>query len=168
MVCQNCGKHEATTHIKQVVNADTTQQHLCAECAQHLGYTDVFSGFGLSLSDMFGGFFGDTAQQKEAASKQRCQKCGYAFADIVREGKVGCADCYRTFYDKLKPSLQRIHGKIKHSGKTTAAAAREPSKEDILKQKKEELAKAVNEQNFEHAAQLRDEIRALEGGNQNA
>ena len=49
MLCQNCGKNEATTHIKQVINGDTAERHLCSECAEHLGYGDAFSGFGLSL-----------------------------------------------------------------------------------------------------------------------
>ena len=41
MLCQNCGKNEATTHIKQVINGDTAERHLCSECAEHLGYGDV-------------------------------------------------------------------------------------------------------------------------------
>ena len=115
MLCQNCGKYEATTHIKRVVNGDTTEMHLCADCAQHLGYGDMFSGFGLNLDDFFGGFLEDTVQKIAAPTRQRCPKCGNTFGDIVHSGKVGCSECYRTFYDKLLPSLQRIHGRIRHS-----------------------------------------------------
>ena len=61
MLCQNCGKREATTHIKRVVNGETSESHLCAECAASLGYADVFSGFGLSFGDLLGGFLGGRA-----------------------------------------------------------------------------------------------------------
>ena len=169
MLCQNCEKNEATTHIKQVINGDTAEQHLCADCARQLGYGDMFSGFGLSLSDMFGGFFGD-AQQKSLnaaagrAGVERCKKCGFSFQDIVREGRVGCADCYRTFYDRLKPSLQRIHGRVEHNGKRSATMPAEDSAERKIAERREQMQEAIRLQNFELAAQLRDEIKQLEGG----
>ena len=56
MLCQNCGKNEATTHIKQVINGDTAERHLCSECAEHLGYGDAFSGFGFDVAGLFGNF----------------------------------------------------------------------------------------------------------------
>jgi len=165
MLCQNCGKNEATTHVKQIIHGDTAEQHLCADCARHLGYQDMFSGFGLSLSDMFGGFFGDALKTKNlAAAAPRCEKCGCSFEDIVREGRVGCADCYRRFYEKLQPSLQRIHGKVAHSGKTSRVAVKaEPSREEKIAAHKTRLQEAIAAENFELAAQLRDEIRAMEG-----
>lgn len=52
-------KNEATTHIKQVINGDTAERHLCSECAEHLGYGDAFSGFGFDVAGLFGNFFGD-------------------------------------------------------------------------------------------------------------
>jgi len=175
MLCQNCEKNEATTHIKQVINGDTAEQHLCADCAKQLGYGDMFSGFGLSLSDMFGGFFGETTQQKSLnaarTATERCKKCGFSFQDIVREGRVGCADCYRTFYDKLKPSLQRIHGRVEHNGKVSlsaeaisATAAQEKSPEQKIAERREQMQEAIRVQDFERAAQLRDEIKELERG----
>ena len=167
MLCQNCGKNEATTHIKQIINGDMAESHLCSDCASHLGYSDVFSGFGLNLSGLFGGFLGDMMPSISAGKSPRCPKCGTSFEEIVRSGKVGCADCYRTFYDKLLPSIQRIHGKIKHSGKVTNSAPVE-SKEETTEEKIEKLKIAMNEavakQEFETAAKIRDEIKALEGG----
>jgi protein arginine kinase activator len=167
MLCQNCGKNEATTHIKQIINGDMAESHLCSDCASHLGYSDVFSGFGLNLSGLFGGLLGDMMPSISAGKSPRCPKCGTSFEEIVRSGKVGCADCYRTFYDKLLPSIQRIHGKIKHSGKVTNSAPVE-SKEETTEEKIEKLKIAMNEavakQEFETAAKIRDEIKALEGG----
>lgn len=167
MLCQNCGKNEATTHIKQIINGDMAESHLCSDCASHLGYSDMFSGFGINLSGLFGGLLGDMMPSVSAGKSPRCPKCGTSFEEIVRSGKVGCADCYRTFYDKLLPSIQRIHGKIKHSGKVTNSAPVEPA-EETTEEKIEKLKAAMNEavakQEFETAAKIRDEIKALEGG----
>ena len=167
MLCQNCGKNEATTHIKQIINGDMAESHLCSDCASHLGYSDMFSGFGLNLSELFGGFLGDMMPTLSAGNSQRCPKCGTSFDEIARSGKVGCADCYRTFYDKLLPSIQRIHGKIKHSGKTVATAP-EQQKSETTEEKIAKLKSAMNDavakQDFENAAKIRDEIKALEGG----
>lgn len=167
MLCQNCGKNEATTHIKRVVNGDTTETHLCAECAQHLGYGDMFSGFGLNLDDFFGSFLGDSVQKLSSPTEQRCPKCGCTFGDIVNSGKIGCSECYRTFYDKLLPSIQRIHGRIKHNGKLVSAPQTEMKKEEPVKENpteklKKELEKAIADQEFEQAAVLRDKIKEIE------
>ena len=167
MLCQNCGKNEATTHIKQIINGDMAESHLCSDCASHLGYTDMFSGFGLNLSELFGGFLGDMMPSLSSGKTQRCAKCGTSFEEIVRDGRVGCEDCYTTFYDRLLPSIQRIHGKIKHSGKVSTAPVEAP-KQETVEEKIEKLKAAMNEavakQEFEEAAKIRDEIKALEGG----
>ena len=168
MLCQNCGKNEATTHVKRIVNGDTTETHLCAQCAQHLGYGDIFSGFGLNLDDFFGGFLGDTVQKLASPAEQKCPKCGSTFGDIVKSGRLGCSDCYRTFYDRLLPSIQRIHGRIKHNGKQIAAPVedaeepKEEKEENKLETLKAQLTEAVEKQEFEQAAVIRDEIKKLE------
>lgn len=168
MVCQNCGKAQATTHIKRVVNGDTTEHHLCARCAGDLGYTDMFSGFApLSLSDFFGDLLGDVSKKALGTKVVRCPKCGNSFNDIVRESQVGCAECYRLFFDKLAPSIERIHGRALHSGKkieVTVEEKNEPTKEERIAQLKTALQDAVEKQEFELAAKLRDEIRDMEGG----
>ena len=172
MLCQNCGKNEATTHIKQIINGDMAESHICSECAAHLGYGDMFSGFGLNFSDLLGSFFGDMIPTLSAGNVTRCKKCGSSFDDIVRDGRVGCADCYRTFFDKLLPSLQRIHGKVQHSGKVSTFSnspvaeqnPAEQTKEEKIGELKEKMNEAVACQNFELAAKIRDEIKELEGG----
>ncbi len=171
MLCQNCGKNEATTHVKRIVNGDTTETHLCSECAQHLGYGDIFSGFGLNLDDFFGGFLGDTVQKTALPAEQKCPECGSSFNDIVSSGRLGCGECYRTFYDKLLPSIQRIHGRIQHSGKRIPTAEETSKKvdeytlENRIEDLKSQLSRAVENQEFERAAVLRDEIKKLSESN---
>lgn len=172
MLCQNCGKREATTHIKRVVNGETSEHHLCSECASSLGYGDVFGGFGMNLGDLLGGFLSESAPERgQLAAPLRCEKCGSTWRDIAREGKVGCANCYRVFYDRLAPSLQRIHGKIRHTGKTSGSAQAQPAeaekspqalRQEQIEALQKQMQEAVASQDFEQAARLRDEIKALQ------
>ena len=174
MLCQNCGKYEATTHIKRVINGETGESHLCSKCARELGYNDFFGDFGFGISDIFTSFFGDNPLAVSSGRTERCSGCGCSFDDIIKTGKVGCAQCYEKFFDRLLPSIQRIHGKAGHSGKipnmahiTQAGTQRETAKEPTVQEKiaaaEEKMAKAVSEQNFELAAQLRDEIKKMKG-----
>ena len=167
MLCQNCGKHEATTHIKSVVNGEYTQLHLCTACAGKLGYGDVFSGFGFDLGDFFGNFFSKPKGMISSSKTERCEKCGMSFEEIVKSGKIGCAGCYEKFYEMLLPSVQRIHGKTQHNGKTATVTedkeiVKEKTKEEIIAELQAEMKTAIEEQNFERAAEIRDEIKAKE------
>ena len=105
---------------------------------------------------------------------ERCEKCGSCFDDIIKSGKVGCADCYEKFYSKLLPSIQRIHGKANHGGKIPVrheavsaekAVPKEKSAEEKIEELNSQMQKAIEEQNFEQAAVLRDEIKKLKGEN---
>ena len=166
MLCQNCGKNEATTHIKQIINGDMAESHLCRDCADHLGYSDMFSGFDFSLSGFLSGFLGDMVPAVSRGPAVRCEKCGCSFDDIVRQGKVGCPECYRTFYDRLLPSIRRIHGKIDHTGKigrSSGKRERIESAQEKIDKLRLEMDEAVKIQNFEKAAEIRDTIKKLEG-----
>jgi len=170
MLCQNCSKREATTHIKRVVNGEATETHLCRECAQSLGYDGLFNDFSLSIPNIFSSFFGDSSFALAGPRTERCEKCGCSFDDIIRTGMVGCADCYDKFFDKLLPSIQRIHGRSKHAGKipsannsTKKAAVKEKTAEEKIAELEAEMQKAVEAQNFEQAAIIRDKIKELKG-----
>ncbi len=168
MLCQNCGKYEATTHVKRIVNGESAEAHLCSDCAKALGYKDVFGGFGNTFTDLLGSFFGEPQTTSLNSRTIRCEKCGNTFSDIVNSGKLGCADCYTTFYDKLLPSLQRIHGKTRHEGKNPTIIKTEvQGTVDEAKTLELELRKAIEEQNFEKAAELRDKINDLKAGGNN-
>ena len=168
MLCQNCGKNIATTHIKRIVNGEATEIHLCYNCAEHLGYANMFSGFGFNISNMLENFFPEfTRALPSRDESERCPTCGTSFEEVIHTGMMGCADCYNVFYEKLRPSLSRIHGRATHVGKTGAfqiAPATAPALGDEIVRLESEMAAAVEVQNFELAAKLRDEISALKGG----
>ena len=167
MLCQNCNKNEATTHIKRIVNGEATENHLCSDCVKSLGYDDIFDSFNLKIPTLFSSFFRDTPFALSAAKSVRCECCGSSFDDIVKSGMVGCANCYSTFRDKLMPSIERIHGKTFHAGKTPVmhktieVPGDKKSNAQLIGEKSAELQEAIESQNFERAAVLRDEINKL-------
>ena len=175
MLCQNCNQKEATTHIKRVVNGEAEEHHLCAECAKKLGYDHFLDDFSLSIPNFFSSFFHDTMPALKGAGVEHCGTCGSSFEDIVRSGMVGCADCYDKFFDRLLPSIQRIHGRARHAGKTPhytvepdekdakAQAAEPQTAEQQIASLQQEMLKAIDSQNFEQAAVLRDKIKELKG-----
>lgn len=163
MLCQNCSKKEATTHITRIINGETAETHLCSDCAAALGVSDTFSPFGarLGLSDFFGGLFSDALAGSLNSRVLRCEGCGSTFDDIASTGKIGCPECYKVYYDKLLPSIHRMHGKTEHTGKVPRGAGEEVKLAYRLSELRSRLNSAIDEQNFEAAAQLRDEIKRM-------
>ncbi len=157
MICQNCNKNDANMHMKRIINGRAAEVHLCSDCARSLGYGEAFSGFGLGLGELFGELLG---KNDGGSSKACCPACGKYFDEIVSDGKMGCAECYGVFYDKLLPSLRRIHGKATYVG-SKPASQDNISLEERVEGLKKNLSDAIAEQNFELAAQIRDEIIAI-------
>ena len=169
MKCQKCKVKDATTQIKRVVNGKYTEYMLCSDCAHEMGFDNVFD---TSMPDMFGGLiksiFGSALPARSQAT--RCPVCGSTYGDIKNTGKVGCAACYEIFITELLPSIKSIHGNTTHAGKSPCDVNKNedvledsPTDEVSVETLKEQLKKAVEEQNFELAAQLRDEIKEREG-----
>lgn len=168
MICQSCGKKTATTHIKTISSGKLTEIHLCSDCAKEKGYGSLFDHWNLGFGNMLGGLL-DKGHSDETV--QRCKKCGAAFSEIAKTGNLGCEECYTTFRRQLLPLIQRIHGTARHKGKRPGSSALRISdtklqmvavQESALEEKKRLLQRAIEAQEFEQAAVLRDEIKEME------
>lgn len=155
-LCDRCHQREATCLFRQVVNGKETKQSLCADCAAAVGMPDLWSGFfGMGAGEL-----------RRAESDKRCDLCGSSFSEIEKSGKVGCPRCYETFRDELEATIRRIHGDTAYKGEREASQKKE---ESPLESAKRRLKEAVEREDYEQAALLRDEIRSLaEGGAANA
>ena len=160
MKCEKCNEREATVLYKQTINGETTSAHLCAECAAKAQSEAGFSTHFPFGGDLFGNLFGISAPVKVPASK-KCT-CGASFADVRRAGKVFCAKCYETFADELAPTIHSLYGKAVHVGRAPAKKAAARDKQNRLAKLKNDLRAAIEAENFEDAAKLRDEIKLLE------
>lgn len=165
MLCQHCQKNEATTHVKTMINGDYAEYRLCPECARELGYDSMFPDFTADFGGLLGSFLSAALPARSGAT--HCKLCGSTMNDIKKTGKVGCAECYDTFFSELIPTIRSIHGNTEHIGKRPVieyeAVGDEPKNKDAsLDDLKAQLKKAIEDENFEHAAELRDKIKELE------
>lgn len=160
MICDICGKGEATVHLTEIVNEKMTKLHLCEGCAKEKG-AEMEEHFG--LSDLMAGLADlGTNLEPEAMSAIKCPACGFTYQDFKKVGRLGCGDCYEAFKKQLDPLLKRIHGANRHIGKVSLMAGKTIKKDRTLQEMKMQLEKAITSEEFETAAKIRDKIRALE------
>lgn len=162
MKCQRCNKHEATAFIKKNINGNITELALCSSCAKETGQFDINFGF----SDLFSNLFSDFGYSGAGfiGEKVTCPVCKSSFDDIARSGRVGCAKCYEIFNEQLIPTIRNYQRKTIHNGKTPSSKAVMPqadNRQSELQKLEAELKKAIQTQNFEYAAELRDKINNL-------
>ena len=167
MVCEVCKQAQATVHLTEIVNDQMTELHLCEACANQKG-AQVESHFG--LADMLSGLsdYGKTQEPEEVVTKA-CPTCGMTYDDFRKVGRLGCADCYATFKRSLGSLLKRIHGSPIHLGKSPVRLIKmaKVAKTELMDLKRK-LERAIEHEEFEEAATLRDQIRRVEQQEQTA
>jgi len=156
--CAIC-KAPATVHLTQIAQGNVTKVHLCEACAAKGGVTEAPV---LNLKEILGVAFapGESAS-KPAGPGIACPECGMTEAEFNKTARLGCAHCYDLFADNLTALLPRIQSGVTHGGKHPAGA-RIHTVRAALARLREELQKAVNEEKYERAAKLRDNVVALE------
>ena len=159
MLCQLCQKNEATIEFTEIINDEVIQLHLCEHCAhkkgiemeQHFGIADFLAGMG------------DLTQRTETEDALlKCAECGMTLNDFRKIGRLGCGECYRTFKYNLLPLLKRIHGSTRHIGKVKSGKSYPATGKSELQELRRKLQHAIEAEEFEEAAKIRDKIRELE------
>jgi protein arginine kinase activator len=160
--CDNCNR-AATVHLTEIKGGKKIEKHLCEQCAAqaegitvkgHTPINELLTNFVMAHSGL----------QKEMGLS--CEYCGMTWADFRQSGLLGCAHDYQLFERELAPLLQRAHeGATHHIGKVPVrkGGSGVPMKRrlDVTKLRKD-LAKAVEAEDYEKAAKLRDQIREAE------
>ncbi len=178
MKCDKCTK-KATVHLTEIVDGKVMEMHMCEDCAreqsqqmeQQFGLADLLAG----LTD-FGKHVPDV-EHKSAVLQ--CATCGLTYDDFRKFGRFGCARCYLAFKPQLKTLLKKIHGSSEHLGKaplklmpleaaapgqaTPVAVEEAPEPVDPVVLLRRQLHEAIEHEDFERAAALRDQIHELEG-----
>ena len=157
MTCDACCKKEATVHLTEIVNDKMTKLHLCEDCAKAKG-AEMEEHFG--LSDLLAGLAdpGVTAKPEVVAAIQ-CPSCGFTYQDFRKAGRLGCGDCYESFKKELAQLLKRIHSADRHVGKVPLTAGKTIKDTRTIQELKMRMEKAIESEEFEEAAKLRDRIR---------
>lgn len=162
MVCDNCGSTEAVVHLTQIVNNQMSTHRLCEKCAAEKGLESTPEPAAVPLTDFLAQMGKDPSGESDPAATQ-CSFCGLTFKDFRETGRLGCPHCYETYATHLQRLLRRVHGGTQHVGKVylppDPSASELERRLDALRRK---LNRAVETEDFERAAELRDEIRSLE------
>ena len=161
MLCDICGKNPATVHLTEIIDNQMNELHLCEECARQKS-AQMEQQFG--LSDLLAGIADVTKSptKETEALTVKCPNCKMTYAEFKKLGRLGCSECYNAFRKYLAPLLKRIHGSNQHSGKSPLRVTK-PVKHGIdLQDLRRKLQKAIESEEFEEAAKIRDQIKELE------
>jgi protein arginine kinase activator len=168
MLCERCGKNEAKIHYTEIKDKGMTTRHLCESCAAALGLdaTPAVSPAAAAAAAPLADFLaqmGKAIASESAAAAGTCPSCGLTLADFKRTGRLGCGRCWSAFEGNLRGLLRKLHGGTQHVGKVYLPP--DPSETDRVQRitsLRRSLQRAVDEEDFERAAALRDQIRRLE------
>ncbi|MBQ9409369.1 MAG: UvrB/UvrC motif-containing protein [Clostridia bacterium] len=165
MLCEECGKYEATVHIQALApDGSSTARSLCQRCASKLRMMPGVQA--LDISEFLGALFERIQQSRLEKDSDRfdatCPVCGLSYADYKKDQHLGCAECYKAFREPIEEALVKRNDSAIYVGR--APGSEEQLNADIyqIKKLREEMQRAVSEERFETAAAIRDEIRALE------
>ncbi len=162
MVCDHCGSTDAVVHLTQIVNNEMSSFHLCERCAAEKGLETPPEPASVPLTDFLAQMGHDQFEEPESAGNQ-CSYCGLTFKQFKETGRLGCPHCYETFAYSLRRLLRRVHGGTQHVGKVYLPP--DPSASEMEKRLeglRRRLHRAVQSEDFERAAEIRDQIRSLE------
>lgn len=166
MKCSHCGEREGVVSLTQIIEGDVRTLSLCAKCAEEKG---IETGVGVADTPL-GGFLAalgegiDPDAPLPAALETTCSGCGATLRDFRETGRVGCAECYRSFDAPLRELLRRLHGSTHHTGMRRAGgeAPAPVPRAAPLGELREQLRRAIEAEQFELAAELRDRLREHE------
>lgn len=159
MLCDICKKNVATVHLTQMVEGKTKKVDLCEACSKEKGVDDPT---GFSLADLLLGLgAAQEIEQASAGGEIKCPHCGFTQADFKKAGRLGCSECYKVFAEGLESLLKTMHKGTKHLGKVPQVFRQSQDLADKLKSLQKKLEKAIANEDFETAATLRDEVKAL-------
>lgn len=159
MICCVCKEKPATVHLTHIEGDKMQKVDLCEACAKSKGVSDTPD---FSLADLLLGL--GASQEIEQASggvDLKCPRCGFTQADFKKSGRLGCPDCYQTFAEGLEGLLRSMHKGTRHTGKVPEGLRQTRDVSERVKTLQQKLAKAIEAENFEQAAILRDEIKQM-------
>lgn len=187
MLCERCKIREANIQYTEVIGGVKKEHHFCSQCAKELDfgpYSAIFDGE-FPLGKLLSGLLGISEEQKESSTSQIvCPTCGTSYDEFVKDSRFGCPDCYSVFDLLMSDNIKQLQGSEKHRGKQPKnrqvrmaeltgevpdilAGKAEPVVNDPAEQIRvleAKLKEAVLREEYEAAAQYRDQIRALKEG----
>ena len=163
MNCEHCGERPAEVTLTEMESLDEEMKtlHLCQACAALKGVGTGAAG--APIADLLA-HLGGSEEREFASDAEACEYCGTRARDFRKTGRLGCPQCYAFFESQLRELLRRVHGSSQHLGKVYVTAAVDmDDTETRIATLKRRLERAVEVEDFESAAAIRDQIHTLTG-----
>ncbi|MGP3778991.1 UvrB/UvrC motif-containing protein [Halanaerobium saccharolyticum] len=167
MLCDRCGENEASVHLTRIINGQKEEIHLCEECARRSSKLNTEDN-NLSFQSLLSGILNHNFSNQESSyftnknSKElKCPNCGLSYQEFTKGGLFGCQKCFEVFEPKLDELFKRIHGNSRHKGKYPLSFKQLIEVESEINKLKKEMQVAVEKEDFEKAAEIRDKIHAV-------
>lgn len=154
--CSHCQK-PATIHLTQIINNQIKKLDFCEGCPHQKGVTDPA---GFSLTELLAQSEADISPK--SGHESSCPSCGFSPSDFKKHGRFGCPDCYASLAKFVMPMLERMHRGVEHRGKTPEGLLERLQRQRRREEAEVALKAAIDEENYEEAARLRDELKALQ------
>ena len=159
MQCSVCKEKPATVFLTHIENDKMHKVNLCEDCAKTKG-VDNPSTF--SNADLLLGLgAAQEITQTTGGVDLKCPRCGFSQSDFKKSGRLGCPECYQVFAEGLAGLLKTMHKGTRHTGKSPEALRQSRDAAERLKLLNKKLAKAIEAEDFELAAKVRDELKEL-------
>lgn len=161
MICDICKDGEAVIQLTEVEGSGARQLHLCEKCAAERGVKTSVSAAKPQINE----FLHTLHQQLPASGSDavRCTFCSSTMKDFRATGRLGCANCYDAFETSLRDLLRRVQGGSRHVGRRyEAPSASEQPHVSIATELRDRLRRAIETEQFEVAADIRDKLRGIE------
>lgn len=158
MLCDDCSSQDANIQVTLIVDGEMRTLDLCASCAAERGVSSETPA--APLADFLAQLGGEPVS---VPATDPCPFCGIQVDEFRKTGRLGCSQCYAHFEPQLRGLLRRLHGSPQHVGKLYMSAGSDAGDRIArLSAMRRRLKRAVETEDFERAAELRDEIHELE------
>lgn len=158
-LCQICSQNPATVHLTDIHNNVKRELHMCEKCAAKKGFA---IGQSIQIPDIVSP--PSPAPAEDEAGDLTCERCGMNWTEFRTRGRFGCAHDYDTFRERLAPLLADIHARAEtHVGKSPRELDESGRHRRDVMECRRRLRDAVDREDYEEAARLRDELKAIEG-----
>lgn len=162
MKCQACKQNDATVHFTEIEGAEKRVIHLCEDCARQKSGVPPKQA-AINLNDVLNSLIPSMAGETAEVLRTKCPNCGITYMEFKSSGRLGCATDYVVFKKALNTLLQRLHQAEQHVGKVPTHVGENAAKESEVLQLKRDLERAVQKEDYERAAKIRDRIHEITG-----
>ncbi len=161
--CHNCGREtDGTVKITQIRGSQKTVVTLCKECASAMGFHNPLDQTPFPLAKILESIVDQSLSPlDEESAGVACEQCGMTFTEFSQQGRFGCGACYEVFRPKLEVILRKIHGNSIHRGKLPNSQGSGVVSVQEQERLETEYHRAIESEEFERAADLRDRLREI-------